>query len=106
MSEVLIISADSKIALPAMTREFDLIFVDGDHSAEGCSTDMDNSLRLLSPEGIMMVDDLDNEHHPYLRQVVTDFAASHKLRMTSHAVHAGVAELRRQPIPDAHLLHS
>ncbi len=38
---------------------FDLILVDGDHSYEGCLTDMENCYELLSPGGILMVDDLD-----------------------------------------------
>lgn len=91
----LIISGDSKAVLPTLSHSFDFIFVDGDHSAEGCQIDMENSLRLLSPKGVMLVDDIDNEQHTYLRELVARFASKHGLKFNTHAVHAGVAELRR-----------
>lgn len=96
MRSTIIITGESKAVLPTLTHQFDLIFVDGDHSHEGCLSDMTNSLRLLAPGGIMLVDDLDNGAHTYLRKTVTDFAAANGLDMVTHAVHCGVAELRRK----------
>jgi predicted O-methyltransferase YrrM len=38
---------------------FDLILVDGDHSYEGCRSDILTCYELLSPGGVIMIDDLD-----------------------------------------------
>lgn len=73
------LDGDSRVLIPAISeRNFaDLILVDGDHSAEGCRADMENSLPLLSPEGVMVVDDLDHPPHPYLHAVFDRFCSSH-----------------------------
>ena len=36
---------------------FDLILVDGDHSAQGCLTDLVLSWQVLNPRGFMIIDD-------------------------------------------------
>ena len=54
------IVGDSKKKLPeiqASGRKFRLIFVDGDHSYEGASSDIHWSWRMLSPGGLLVVDD-------------------------------------------------
>jgi predicted O-methyltransferase YrrM len=43
------------------TQYFDLILVDGDHSYEGCKFDLQHSLRLLRPGGIIAVHDFERE---------------------------------------------
>lgn len=50
--------------LPTLSaRSFDLIYVDGDHSYEGCRGDLLESLRLLRPGGIVCGDDLEFQAH-------------------------------------------
>lgn len=97
MDRVTIISGDSHVVLPTLEAQFDLIYVDGDHSPIGARMDMNESLRLLTPQGVILVDDIDNENHLYLRQIVTDFAAKNNLNLKTHAVHTGMAELTRKP---------
>lgn len=96
MDRVTIISGDSHVVLPTLEAQFDLIYVDGDHSAMGAQQDIEDSYRLLAPQGVMLVDDIDNEHHPYIRNIVEDFAARNSLDLKTHAVHTGMAEMRRK----------
>ena len=53
--------------------EFDLIYVDGDHSPEGCLHDLGLTVPLLAAGGSLVVDDMD---HCGLRQTADEFAAA------------------------------
>lgn len=88
-----IVKGDSKNILPHMVDEFDIAFVDGDHSREGCWFDMDHILKRIRPDGIMFVDDLDGSG---LKQIVEQFAEQNKLEMKYHKVHEGLGELTRK----------
>lgn len=57
---------------------FDLITVDGDHSAFGAKTDLDNTLKHLKIGGILVFDDICSYEHPYLAQVWNRCVAGHK----------------------------
>jgi predicted O-methyltransferase YrrM len=91
-----IATGDSRSELPKLSSPFDMIFVDGDHTAEGAWFDMQESLRLLKPDGVMVVDDLDHQEYPFLREVVTRFANENNLTLEIHSVHTGVGVLRRK----------
>ncbi len=58
-----LISGDSRVTVPAFLREhpdlfFDVITVDGDHSALGAATDLANVLPRLKVGGIVAFDDI------------------------------------------------
>lgn len=91
-----ILTGDSKTVLPMLETPFDMIFVDGDHSAEGALFDMTHSLRLLAPNGVMIVDDLDHQEYPFLREVVTKFANDNNMSLEIVPVHTTVGILRRK----------
>lgn len=91
-----ICSGDSKEILPKLKEKHDMIFVDGDHSAEGALFDMTESLRLLAPNGVMVVDDLDHQEYPFLREVVTKFANDNNMSLEIVPVHTTVGILRRK----------
>lgn len=91
-----IITGDSKQILPELHGKYDMIFVDGDHSAEGALFDMTESLRLLAPNGVMVVDDLDHQEYPFLREVVTKFANDNNMELEIVPVHTTVGILRRK----------
>jgi len=42
-------------------RSFDMVFIDGDHSYEGARYDIEHSLPLLRPGGILVLHDYDRE---------------------------------------------
>ena len=93
--KVKLITGDSKEVLPTLVGHFyDTIYVDGDHSMAGCLADLTNSLPLLKPGGIILVDDVDNPQHRYLRTVVTQFAADNNLSCEIHDAHYGIAVLK------------
>ena len=96
MKRILILSGNSHEIVPRITHKFDVIFVDGDHSPDGCLNDMNNCLRLLSANGVMLVDDTDHPAHTYIRKLTADFAAANNLTITYHALQFGCAELRRK----------
>lgn len=51
------IEGRSEKVLPRLRRKFDLIYIDGDHSYEGCKADIINSMRLLADKGVIILDD-------------------------------------------------
>lgn len=91
-----LLTGTSKSVLPTIGGPFDMIFVDGDHSAEGALFDMRESLRLLALNGVMIVDDLDHREYPFLREVVTKFANDNNLTLEIVPVHTTVGILRRK----------
>lgn len=85
---------NSSDILPTVVEQFDVGFVDGDHTDAACWEDMTNMLRLLRDDGVMFVDDLDN-HGYHLRPLVEKFSFEERLSLTYHSVHNGLGELRR-----------
>ena len=80
--EVKFINGDSHETLPQFfaenpERTFDLITVDGDHSAEGALADLCTVIPRLALGGILVFDDIAHPDHPYLRQVWRTALAQH-----------------------------
>jgi predicted O-methyltransferase YrrM len=48
--------------LPLLAKEFDFIYIDGDHSYEGSKADMINCQKLLLTDGVILLDDYGVEH--------------------------------------------
>jgi len=89
-----LIEGESSDILPTVGEKFDVGFVDGDHSPEGCLSDMGNMLPLLRKDGIMFVHDVGNPDFPYLKELVINFAHENKFyKATFHEVMNGLAEL-------------
>jgi UDP-sugar transporter A1/2/3 len=66
----------SPVALP-VGETFDIIFIDGDHSAKGVWADYDNTVDLLRPGGFMVFDDyLDWQYSGAVRGAVDNIAKS------------------------------
>lgn len=66
--------------------EFDLIYIDGDHSAQGCLLDTTLTWDLLSHGGIMVWDDYGNTDYPGVRKAVNAFlscATDHEVLWTN-----------------------
>jgi predicted O-methyltransferase YrrM len=96
-SRVTLHSGDSHVLLKRFKLpEFNLIYVDGDHSEAGAIEDMDDCLKLLAPGGTMLVDDIDHPAHSYLRATVLAWAARNNMAIKTHDVGQGVAEMRRK----------
>ncbi|OGQ89317.1 MAG: hypothetical protein A2289_22550 [Deltaproteobacteria bacterium RIFOXYA12_FULL_58_15] len=83
------VSGDSHLTLPAFIGgldmgnkgrqhgTFDIVTVDGDHSAEGARQDLDLCVDLVKPGGAILFDDLVHEQHPDLLDVWHDFIDAH-----------------------------
>lgn len=65
-------SMDFFIALEKNPVEFDFVFIDGDHSYEYVSYDLNMSARRLAPGGVLLLDDFDQ---PGVHQAAKDFLA-------------------------------
>lgn len=63
-SSVQFLDGDSRVLIPTLKESFDLILVDGNHSAEGAFQDLVNCWPLLSPTGLMILDDVDHFSYP------------------------------------------
>ncbi len=57
-----IIEGDSKIILPRLSGQYDIIYIDGDHSAKGTLCDSVNSWLLCKKDGIILWDDKMQNH--------------------------------------------
>lgn len=98
-SLVRLVTGNSQEVLPQLSGEFDVIFVDGDHSRTGALLDLTNSLPLLSADGYIVVDDIDNAHARYIRRICGRFAMEKNLKIAYYPdAHQGVAVLSRKPI--------
>jgi hypothetical protein len=51
------IEGRSENVLPTLKRAYDLIFIDGNHSYEGCKADIINCIPLLKKGGVLLLDD-------------------------------------------------
>lgn len=77
------LDGDSKIEIPKLHNfkdsYFDLILVDGDHSAEGGRIDLENVLTLAKKHGgCILFHDITHPAHLYLEQVFDSFAEKYK----------------------------
>jgi Methyltransferase domain len=59
------------------TEKVDWVYVDGDHSYEGCLKDLRNCLKILKPTGVIFGDDYTNK--PGVYQAVNQFIAETNL---------------------------
>lgn len=80
VENALILDGDSKVRIPEYFESnkekiFDLGFVDGDHSPEGMLADCSN---LVHHARILVVHDLRNPSHPYLREAYHLFYEMHR----------------------------
>lgn len=69
-----LVAGDSRVTVPEYFRRhpdrfFDLITVDGDHSAAGATADIQNVMPRLKVGGALVFDDIANPAHPELREV-------------------------------------
>lgn len=86
-------------AQPEHQTKFDLALIDGDHSADGCRQDMED---VWPYARVMVVDDIFHTSHPYLIDVVEEFAEKHGCLVKINKSHNGAAVLlRKQKVPRA-----
>lgn len=91
------ISGDSRIVLPMLSHVFDVIFIDGDHSAETCLADLNNAKRLLAPDGLLLTDDVFHVDYSHLANLVSTWADQNKFSCRLHVGGCGMGELH--PLP-------
>lgn len=72
-SSVQFMDGDSVVLIPTLKEQFEMILVDGNHSAEGALQDLTNCWPLLSPNGIMILDDVDHFSYPGVALAFTKF---------------------------------
>jgi predicted O-methyltransferase YrrM len=86
---------NSREVLPLIKRRFDVGFVDGDHTIEGCRGDMEQMFPLIREDGILFVDDMQNTGYMHIKRLAEQFANEKGLKLVYHTVHNGVGELRK-----------
>lgn len=70
--DTLFFQMDSKDAAKIVNRKVDVIFIDGDHSYEGCKADIDSWYPHMAKGGVMLFHDCD-ETSPGVVQAVKEF---------------------------------
>ena len=93
------ITGDSREVLKDFDeREFDVVFVDGDHGYEGAYADLENALRLVRKGGIILVDDVlhhNNWKGDYgVMKALRDWMLQKKLDVKIFCVGNGVAMIQ------------
>ncbi len=63
---------------------FDWIYVDGDHSYEGCLSDLEDCLKLIKKDGTLFADDYTNK--PGVNKAIKEFCAKHNFKFDVYAV--------------------
>jgi len=86
---------DSATLLPLIERQYDIGFVDGDHTIEGCRGDLEQMFPLIREDGILFVDDMQNTGYMHIKGLAEQFASEKELQLVYHTLHNGVGELRR-----------
>jgi hypothetical protein len=76
---VIIHRMDSKKWFDYIDIKFDWIYVDGDHSYEGCLIDLENCLKVLKKNGIIFGDDYGNK--PGVVKAVDEFITKHNFKL-------------------------
>ena len=76
--EAMYLDGDSKQTVPTLDEQFDLVLVDGDHSAEGGRADLDNVLPLVAKGGCVVFHDITHPAHPYLLEVWQRWCDDHE----------------------------
>ena len=81
VDDTIFIQADSTRAF--IEEKVDVIFIDGDHSYEGCKADIDNWYPQMAEHGVMLFHDVDASS-PGVVQAVEEFAKNNKLEVYYH----------------------
>jgi FkbM family methyltransferase len=58
---------------PHNPRQFELIFVDGDHTYEGAKKDLESCFAHLAPGGALLFDDIQHLSHPWLKDLWEEY---------------------------------
>jgi SAM-dependent methyltransferase len=66
----------------ANIEQFDIIFVDGDHSYSQTLKDLNNALGCLNPGGVLIVDDYANVGHPDVTKAVDEFLGLNRAKFS------------------------
>jgi hypothetical protein len=69
----LFLDGDSKETVPTLREEFDLVLVDGDHSAAGALADLENCWPLVEIKGQLVFHDICHPAHRELMVVFTEY---------------------------------
>ncbi|MCK9568758.1 class I SAM-dependent methyltransferase [Candidatus Pacearchaeota archaeon] len=72
-----ILDGDSKKIVPQLTRTFDIGFVDGDHTENGCYIDLCNVWNKLNVGGTLIADDYKYPNLPGVHAAIDRFEAEH-----------------------------
>lgn len=78
------IHADSAVEFKHASRflpcYFDVLYIDGNHSYEGCKADLDLYGSLVRPSGIVLVHDVIHPEFPGVRKAFDEFCATDRVR--------------------------
>jgi len=104
-----LIAGDSHQTLPKFfgdsksPAQFDLIFIDGDHTREGAKLDLDLTFTRLAPGGALVFDDIDNPSHLDLRDLWNEYKAKFpEYLFIEHSHGAGTGVAFRPPFERLH----
>lgn len=68
-AKAIFLDGDSKVWIPTLTESFDLVLVDGDHSAGGARADLRAAWPRVERGGVLVMDDLNHPNYPWMTGV-------------------------------------
>lgn len=80
VSGTIFMKGDSQEIAEKFHKKVDVLFIDGDHSYEGCRADIDSWYPHMAEHGVMLFHDAD-ETSPGVVEAVKEFAKEHKLEV-------------------------
>jgi len=99
------IENSSEDVLPELNGKYDLICVDGDHRYKQVSDDLENAIKVLTDDGVLIVDDYnhknnftkdpDIEKHYGVNQAVNEIVDKYNLKKIVYNKANGIVELRK-----------
>jgi predicted O-methyltransferase YrrM len=97
------IEEPSEEALPVINDKFDLICIDGYHKYEWVIRDLENAVRLLTDDGVIIVDDYNHKYNFDKRkddygvhQAVDELVKKYNLKLKIYNKANGIVEMRKK----------
>ncbi len=81
------------------SKEYDIIFVDGDHRYAGALSDCTTGFERLRSGGLMIVDDIGNSFHPEVEWAFRAFIGTHAGKIRRMGAHPLFFQLEGMPVP-------
>lgn len=79
-----LITSTTQAAAATWTEPIDYLYIDADHSYEGCMSDLRLWARHVKPGGLILGDDYGSRYYPGVKRAWDEFERAHGLKLTRY----------------------